>query len=292
LAPRVPRLLVPAAVLVASLSLGAGTARRVAIRVVEPAGPAASMPEAALPSPACPPRALPDGTVCVRAPEADESAPEAEDTPNAHHDPRGRWVTYDEIPRRPERPEDYDAYRYPVPCDRDCVTSGYDLDRPDEQQRRLQPRHGAAAETDGARNGIIGHGAVDLLQPRGTPIAQLRLAHQEGDAEVVFVGTLFGLTLVTRHAVREGDRVHDYLLLLGHLDAAAPGLSPGVAVKEGEVVGQVGDSGSPGAIHLHVEVRRLRAGVDPSHLSPAALVANETSMVCDPRNVLPLRRGD
>jgi murein DD-endopeptidase MepM/ murein hydrolase activator NlpD len=106
------------------------------------------------------------------------------------------------------------------------------------------------------------------------------------------VGTLFGLSLVTRHAVREGGQVHDYLLLLGHLDAAAPGLSPGVAVKEGDVVGQVGDSGSPGAIHLHVEVRRLRAGVDPSHLAPAALVANETSIVCDPRNVLPLRQGD
>ena len=45
--------------------------------------------------------------------------------------PCGHWVVYDEIPRRPERPADYDAYRYPVPCERACVVSGYDLDRSD-----------------------------------------------------------------------------------------------------------------------------------------------------------------
>jgi hypothetical protein len=35
-------------------------------------------------------------------------------------------------------------------------------------------------------------------------------------------------------------------------------------------------------------VRRVREGVDLAKLGPSAMVANENSVVCDPRNVLPL----
>ena len=54
---------------------------------------------------------LPDGEACVRLPGQDEGAPEAESAPNAHREPRGGWTVYDEIPRRPERDEDYGAYQ-------------------------------------------------------------------------------------------------------------------------------------------------------------------------------------
>jgi murein DD-endopeptidase MepM/ murein hydrolase activator NlpD len=222
---------------------------------------------------------LPEGDACVRVPDEDDgaSAPEVESSVNAHRDPLGHWVVYDEIPRRPERPADYDAYRYPVPCERGCVVSGYDLDRSDALQRRGR----------GLRH--VGHGAVDLVQKRGTPVTNVLLDHQEGDAEVVYVGPLFGTTVVTRHTVREGGRLRDYLLLFGHLDAPAPNLAAGVRLRDGDMIGLVGDTGSPELVHLHLETRRVRDGVDLGKLPASALVDATSTIVCDPRNVLPLR---
>ena len=239
-----------------------------------------SAPEASVAQ--CPVRTLPDGDVCVRLPSDDDEGPEAEPSENAHHDKHGRWIVYDQIPRRPDRPADYAAYRYPVPCesDRTCVVSGYDLDRPDDAQRR------------GWRLSHVGHGAVDLPQRKGTPITMVPLEHQEGDAEVVYVGALFGTTVITRHTLREAGQLRDYVLLFGHLDAPAPGLAPGAHIPEGQLVGFVGDTGSPELVHLHLEARRVRDGVDVGKLgrsSPGGLVANEYTVVCDPRNVLPLR---
>jgi murein DD-endopeptidase MepM/ murein hydrolase activator NlpD len=215
----------------------------------------------------------------VHIPPTDElaSGPEAEAEANAHFDRHGRWVIYDQIPRRPDRPADYDAYRYPVPCPHGCVVSGYDLDRPDESQRR------------GRHLTYVGHGAVDIPEPKGTPIAFVALDHEEGDAEVVFVGPLFGTTVIARVSLREGGRLRDYILLFGHLDAAASGLAPGAQLKEGDLVGMVGDTGSPSLVHLHLEARRVREGVNVAKLSGPAIIANENSVVCDPRNVLPLR---
>ncbi len=226
---------------------------------------------------------MPDGDACVHLQPGNEGderegAPEPESSVNTHRDSMGRWVVYDEIPRRPERPADYEAYRYPVPCEPNaCVVSGYDLDRADDQQRR------------GARLRQVGHGAVDLIEPRGTPISLVALEHQEGPAEVVYVGPLFGITVVTRHTVREAGRLRDYLLLFGHMDSTSPGIGPGVLVREGDVIGSVGDTGSPGRVHLHLEVRRLRDGVDPAKLAPSSLANGASSIVCDPRNVLPRR---
>jgi murein DD-endopeptidase MepM/ murein hydrolase activator NlpD len=57
-------------------------------------------------------------------------------------------------------------------------------------------------------------------------------------------------------------------------------------LEPGEVVGFVGDTGSRGLVHLHLEVRRVRDGTDLSHLSPAGLVDSAETVVCDPRNVL------
>lgn len=225
----------------------------------------------------CPPDRLPDGKACVRLPDDEEGGPEAESAPASHHDPHGRWVAYDQIPRRPDRPADYDAYRYPVPCERACVVSGYDLDRPDELQRR------------GRRLRQVGHGAVDLPQRKGTPVNLVPLEHQQGDAEVLYVGPLFGTTVVTRHTLREGGQVRDYVLIFGHLDAASPGIRPGARLKDGDLVGFVGDTGSPDLVHLHLESRRVREGVDPARLTPAALIDGASTMPCDPRNVLPLR---
>ncbi|HXN34182.1 MAG TPA: peptidoglycan DD-metalloendopeptidase family protein [Polyangiaceae bacterium] len=262
---------------VAVLSAGAGSSRGPTARAAATDRDVPLVAAGSLAPSPCPARTLPDGDACVRLPDDGDGAPEAESAPNGHHDKRGHWTTYDEIPRRPDRPADYDAYRYPVPCDHRCVVSGFDLDRPDDVQRR------------GPRLRQVGHGAVDLPQKKGTPIRMLALEHQQGDAEVVYVGPLFGTTVVTRHTLREAGQLHDYLLIFGHLDAQAPGVRTGVHLKDGDLVGFVGDTASPDLVHLHLEARRMRAGVDAAKLPPSVAIANESSVVCDPRNVLPLR---
>lgn len=226
-----------------------------------------------------------DDGVCVQFPGegASDDGPELQAVANQHRDKSGAWKQYDQIPRRPERPASYEAYRYPIPPGLPggtYVVSGYDLDKPDDAQRRGR----------GLKH--VGHGGLDLPQMRGTPVKLVNLEHQVADAEVLFVGDLFGHTVVTKHALREGDRDRDYLVLYGHLANAAPGLAVGAHVPEGTIVGAVGDSGSPELVHLHLEIRRFREALDlPKILhdgGPGALVADWVSVVCDPRNVLPL----
>jgi hypothetical protein len=192
---------------------------------------------------------------------------------SGHTDRDGLWVEYDQIPRRPERPESYFAYRYPLDVP---VVSGYDLDKPDDEQRR-------------GRMNAIGHGGVDLVDKLGTPITMVRLEHQLGDAEVLYVGPLYGQTVVTRHVVREGGVARDYILIFGHLDRAADDLRRGQRLREGKTVGFVGNTDSPALVHLHLEARRMRDGVDAWKLSGDLLHAREYSIVTDPRNVLPLK---
>jgi murein DD-endopeptidase MepM/ murein hydrolase activator NlpD len=77
-------------------------------------------------------------------------------------------------------------------------------------------------------------------------------------------------------------------MLLGHLDAIAPGVHVGSTLREGDLVGTVGDSGSPRIVHLHLEVRRVRDAVDLARVPAGApMIADSVTVVCDPRNVLP-----
>jgi hypothetical protein len=192
---------------------------------------------------------------------------------SGHTERDGRWIDYDNIPRRPDRPEAYTAYRYPVAAA--PVVSGYDLDKPDDEQRR------------GSMN-AIGHGGVDLVAEMDAPITMIRLEHQKGDAEVLYVGPFFGETVITRHVLREGGGDHDYVLIFGHLDHAADGLRRGRRLPDGAAVGYVGNSDSPSLVHLHLEARRVRDGVDAWKLAPDTLRLPESTVVSDPRNVLPL----
>lgn len=225
---------------------------------------------------------LPDGEICVHLPDTDgeDEGSDVAVSPNAHRERSGRWSIYDQIPRRPDRPKDYDAYRYPIPpglAGGHSVLSGYDLDLPDPAQRRGRKIH------------AVGHGGLDLPQKKGTAITVVALEHQQGDADVVYAGPLFGLTVLTRHTLREGGQLRDYLLLYGHLEGFAPGLTRGAHLRDGEVLGTVGDTGSPELVHLHLEARRVREGVDVMKKNAAQLLESDVSVVCDPRNVLPLR---
>lgn len=234
-----------------------------------------------LPSPNCGPQELDLDGLCVPAgaDPADEAPTESAE--NAHVDRSGRRVVYEHLPRRQDLPADYDLYRYPVPPGNGnghSVSSGYDLDRPDSAQRR------------GEHLSAVGHGGVDLPQERGTLVRVVSLRGEVGEPEVVFVGTLFGNTVILRHVVREGAALRTYLALHGHLEGAAPGISRGVTLTPGAVLGYVGDSGALGIVHLHYEVRLVRPGVDPMRVDPPSrLVEQAVSIPCDPRNVLPLR---
>ena len=232
-------------------------------------------------SSACPPGTLPDQGVCIPVPRDPTGGAELALEQNAHRDRSGAWRLYDQIPRRPERPSDYRRYRWPVPPlpGQNLVVSGYDLDRPDVQQRR------------GAHLAAVGHGGLDLGQRRGAEVRMVNLEHQTADAEVLFVGEVFGSSVVTRHTVREGDRLREYVIVYGHLQGPAPGLSRGMNVREGALLGFVGDSGSPGDVHLHLEVRRVREGVNVASLASGELTKNARTVACDPRNVMPIAAG-
>ncbi len=233
--------------------------------------------------PGCASGTIPDGDVCVHLPPDVDDEPEVTMVSNAHRERSGRWAIYDQIPRRPDRPADYEAYVYPVPPGipgGHLVVSGYDLDRPDDAQRR------------GWRLHATGHGGVDLPQAKGTPIHMVPLEHQLGDADVLYVGPYFGTTVIARSTVREASGLHDYLIIFGHLDRSSPGLVAGSVLKSGDLVGTVGDTGSPELVHLHLEMRRVRDGVDvlkKARSGPGQLTDGSVSVVCDPRNVLPLK---
>jgi murein DD-endopeptidase MepM/ murein hydrolase activator NlpD len=232
-----------------------------------------------LPEPPCPSGELPLDGICVAARAAAlDDDPSAGLESNAHTDRGGRLVVYEHIPRRPDLPAEYGRYLYPTePWGGQTVSSGYDLGRPDALQRR------------GVDLTAIGHGGVDLPQDRGAPVRAVALRGQQGDAEVLAIGTLFGNTVILSHVVREGGSTRVYLALHGHLDGVAPGLRKGQSVPAGTLLGFVGDSGAEGVVHLHYETRLVRPGIDPARVDPiGSLSAQSVSVPCDPRNVLPL----
>jgi murein DD-endopeptidase MepM/ murein hydrolase activator NlpD len=234
---------------------------------------------AKLPEAPCPRGTLPDNEVCIPVPVARDNEGEAfELERNRHRTKRGDITEYDQIPRRPDRPKDYRLYRYPVEPlpGQSLLMSGYDLDLPDESQRR------------GSKLKATGHGGIDLAQRRGAEIHLVALEHQSEPAEVLFVGWLFGNSVVTLHRINEvGDR-REYLVIHGHLERAARDLEASNIVDEGTLIGYVGDSDSPGAVHLHLELRQVRPGVEARSLKPGEIVDNARTVACDPRNLLPL----
>jgi murein DD-endopeptidase MepM/ murein hydrolase activator NlpD len=227
----------------------------------------------------CAPRAVPEGAVCVPLPppgtELDSAEPLVAE-PGASR--RQTSQALEQIPRHPDRPEDPALYRYPLGPNEPSpkILSGYDLDLPGRQQR-----HGRGFKHEG-------HGGIDLSARRGAEVVVVALEHQEGPAEVIFRGELFGLTVATTHMIREGGRLREYVALFGHLDASGPGITPGVPVEAGEVLGYAGDTGSPGIVHLHFELRQVREGVTLARIDPRRLADNAVTVPCDPRNLLPL----
>lgn len=105
---------------------------------------------------------------------------------------------------------------------------------------------------DPREGGARRHQGLDIMAPAGTPV----VAAFGGTIEKLFESGRGGHTLY----IRSPDQ--RWSLYYAHLQGYAPGLAEGELVKQGQVVGYVGDSGNAGAgnTHLHFGVSWMRAG--------------------------------
>ena len=123
-----------------------------------------------------------------------------------------------------------------------------------------------------ARSGGRVHNAIDIMAPTGTPV----LASAPGVVEKLFNSQGGGGITVY---VRSPDK--QWMFYYAHLDAYAPGLKEGQAVKQGDVLGTVGSTGnaSPSGPHLHFAVNKMAPGEDwheGSPINPYPLLAGKS----------------
>jgi len=242
---------IAAAVLAA---IAAAVDRPIAPVLVTAGGPAAKSADTASLLRPCPPGTLLDNQVCVPVPASSSSA----DALGAI----GNWQIYDRLPRRPDRPADPRRYRWPV--------AGVDA---------FDPSPLAAA-------GAIPLDALLLAAPARTAVTAPSLEHQRGKVAVLYTGALIGQTVVTEHRVLEGTQEQLYVALVGNLASIAT--RAGLELGEGAKLGTVGDSARRGVSGLHLEIRRVRQGVDVRALQPDEFRSRAHTIACDARNVLAL----
>jgi peptidoglycan LD-endopeptidase LytH len=105
---------------------------------------------------------------------------------------------------------------------------------------------------DARGDGTRSHHAIDIMAPRGTPV----VAAAAGTVEKIFESANGGHTVYVR---RTDPAWIDYY---AHLDGYAPGLTEGMKIGQGQLIGTVGSTGdaSPEAPHLHYEIKRMQPG--------------------------------
>jgi murein DD-endopeptidase MepM/ murein hydrolase activator NlpD len=107
------------------------------------------------------------------------------------------------------------------------------------------------------RKGNEPHDGIDLAAPAGTPVKTA------GDGKVLFAGEQkgYGLIVIIEHPSS------GLITLYAHNRELR--VKAGQAVRAGQVVATVGDSGATSGPHLHFEVRQDGKPVDPlDHLGP------------------------
>lgn len=95
------------------------------------------------------------------------------------------------------------------------------------------------------------HEAIDIPEPRGTPV----IAVDDGFVRKIFESVPGG------HTVYEFNADETLCYYYAHLEGYAGGLKEGQKLRRGDVIGFVGTSGNapPNAPHLHFAVSRLGA---------------------------------
>jgi murein DD-endopeptidase MepM/ murein hydrolase activator NlpD len=97
-----------------------------------------------------------------------------------------------------------------------------------------------------ARSAGRSHDAIDIMAPRGTPV----------------LAAAGGVVLKRFQSVRGGTALYELapdqrtIYYYAHLDRYADGMVEGRTLRQGDVVGYVGDTGNagPGNYHLHFEI--------------------------------------
>ena len=114
----------------------------------------------------------------------------------------------------------------------------------------LAPGPGKTASRGGAS--FLMHNGVDLVAPPGTPV------HAASDGKVVGAAPNagYGNWIRIEHA-------HNVATVYGHLSEFALGISAGVEVHQGQVIGYVGNTGRSTGPHLHFEVIKDGKAIDP-----------------------------
>ena len=97
--------------------------------------------------------------------------------------------------------------------------------------------------------GSRGHEAIDILAPRHTPI----LAVEDGTIARLFFSKAGGTTIY------QFDPERRFCYYYAHLERYASGLSEGMRVSKGDVIGYVGTTGNapPNTPHLHFAIFEL-----------------------------------
>lgn len=110
---------------------------------------------------------------------------------------------------------------------------------------------GALVDTWGAaRADGRSHQGIDIIAPMGRPA----LAAADGRIAKFFDSERGGVT------VYQYDETGRLVYYYAHLQARAPGLREGQAIRRGEPIGFVGMSGNAPVPHLHFEIQRLAPG--------------------------------
>jgi murein DD-endopeptidase MepM/ murein hydrolase activator NlpD len=93
------------------------------------------------------------------------------------------------------------------------------------------------------------HSAIDIMAARGTPV----VSAAAGSVIKLFTSRAGGLTVYV------ADPTKTWVYYYAHLDSYAPGLTVGMPIAQGDILGYVGTTGnaSPNAPHLHFEIERL-----------------------------------
>jgi len=99
------------------------------------------------------------------------------------------------------------------------------------------------------------HTGIDLPAPRGTPIRAVK----SGIVSISDYNGSYGNYVVIEHA-------NGYSSLYGHMSSRA--VSENETVKQGQVIGYVGSTGSSTGNHLHLEIRKNGTRINPASCFP------------------------
>ena len=107
-------------------------------------------------------------------------------------------------------------------------------------------------DTFAERRGVRRHQALDIMAPRGTPV----VAVDDGKVAKLLRNPIGGVTLY------QFDRDESRVFYYAHLDSYAQGVSEGLAVRRGDILGFVGSTGNAPehAPHLHFAIHELADG--------------------------------